>query len=101
MAPRFIFAKLHLLCYLQMGPMSYRVTLHKAEKACQGQTLQLIEPICNLQRKCSSIFVSPKIIFKTLNLQMRPMSYSVALYQAEKTCQVTTLQLIDSFLSYY
>ncbi len=77
-----------------MGPMNYRVTLHKAEKACQGQTLQLIGPICKLRRKCSAVNVFPEFIFKTLNLQMGPMSYSVSLHQAEKAFQGTTLQLI-------
>ncbi len=33
------FAMLHFLCYLQMGPKSKSVKLHKTGKACEGRTL--------------------------------------------------------------
>ncbi len=36
---------------LPMGPISQSVTLHSAEKACQGQKLQLIGPFWQLRRK--------------------------------------------------
>jgi hypothetical protein len=38
-----------LPCNLQMGPMSY-LAPQKAEKACQGQKIMFIGPICKLQR---------------------------------------------------
>jgi hypothetical protein len=36
---------------LQMLPINYSVTLHKAGKACQLKTLQLIEPILQVSKK--------------------------------------------------
>ncbi len=42
--PRDYIQKLPFLCNLQMGPISASVILHLAEKACQGQILQPLEP---------------------------------------------------------
>ncbi len=46
-----IFTTLHFLHNLQMRPISASITQLEVGKACQGQTLQLIGPIRNLQRK--------------------------------------------------
>jgi hypothetical protein len=61
-----------------MGLISKRVTLHLAEKACQGQTFKLIWPISNLQRekKCCDnnllfYFNIKNIFFWQLMLQRR------------------------------
>jgi len=39
MAPETVFTTLHFLHNSRMGSLSYSVTLHKAGKPCQGQTL--------------------------------------------------------------
>jgi hypothetical protein len=37
--------------YLTNVPISLSVTIHLVGKACEGQTLLVIGPFCNLQRK--------------------------------------------------
>jgi hypothetical protein len=46
-----IFTTLHFLHNLQMSPISASITQQEVGKACQEQTLKLIGPIRNLQRK--------------------------------------------------
>ncbi len=51
--PGAVFTTLYFLRNLQISPISQCVTLHNARKACQGQTLKLIEPIHKLNKmKC-------------------------------------------------
>jgi hypothetical protein len=50
----------YYLWNLQMGPISYSVTLNKSEKICQGQALKLIGPIHKLQRKSSVVNTAPE-----------------------------------------
>ncbi len=49
--------------FLQMGLTSYKVTLHKAGKACKEHVLQLIGPIRKLRRK-SIIMNTDRVLLK-------------------------------------
>jgi hypothetical protein len=93
-----MFKTLHLLCYLQMGPMSYGITLHKAVKACTGHTLKLIVPNHKLQRKGSVVNTVQELYSKCFqllcSLQMGPMNYSITSHKAIKACKGQTFKLI-------
>jgi hypothetical protein len=59
MKPETLFTMLHFLCNLWMGQISYSATFHWTAIAFQGQTQQLVEPICKLQRKWIGVNTSP------------------------------------------
>ncbi len=50
----------HFLCNIWMGPISQIVTLHQAVNGCQGQTVQLFEPIHMLQRRENVVNAVPE-----------------------------------------
>ncbi len=100
MTPITVIRTLHLLCNLQMGQIFQSVTLQKARMVCVGQTLQLIGPIHELQRKCSILNMTPSTVIRTLHflctLEMGQIIQSFTLQKAIKVCQGQTLQLIGS-----
>ena len=59
--------------FLQMGLISYRVTLHKAWKACKEHTLQLIGPIRKLRRK--SIIMNTDRVLLTFRMSYERTGY--------------------------
>ncbi len=59
LASQTVFTTIHFLCNLQMGLISWSVIKHKVEKACRGQTLQLIGLTHKLRRKLSAVNQTP------------------------------------------
>ncbi len=69
-----------------------------------GQTLQSIGLICKLQRKSIVVNMTPGTVFATLHflldLQMGPITYSVALHKTGKACRDKHSRVLGSFVSY-
>ncbi len=95
--PGVFFTTLIFFCYWQMGPISQSITLQLVRKTFQGQTHQLIGPICKLHKR-SAVNRHPGIVFTTLyflrNLQLGKMSQSITLKQVGNAGQGQTDQLI-------
>ncbi len=83
--PGAIFTTRQFLCNLRMSPRGQSVTLLQVEKACQGQTLQLLGIICKLQRKRSVVNTAPTDrtikLFTCCNLRIFVISQSVCPWQ--------------------
>ncbi len=83
---------LHFLLNLLINPIRQNVPLQYAGKTCQGQTLLLRWAIHKLQKN-KIMNTGPGVIFTTLfifHLRFVPISQTVPLYQAGKTCNGQT-----------
>ncbi len=76
-----VFTTIHILCNLQMGPMSLSICHWWAFTALCNLTHQLIVQKHKLQRNWSNVNMVPVTVFTTINflcnLQMGPMSLSI------------------------
>jgi hypothetical protein len=59
------------------GPNKLEYYIHKDGLACQGQTLWLIWPICNVQRK-GNVDTGPGTVFTTLHFLHDPQMGSIS-----------------------
>ncbi len=80
---RTVFTTLHFLCNLQLGPISWSVTLNHYVR---DKPSSLLGPFVSYEVNESVVNTTSRTVFKTLhflrNLQLGPISWSVTLHYA-------------------